>query len=548
MQQTAYFGTPFCFLGSLVFPFDFVCRSSGPGRPVGETRLACRYAVDMRILYIDIDSQRPDHLGCYGYHRNTSPTIDTIAREGVRFDRCYTPDAPCLPSRTAMYSGRFGIQTGVVGHGGSAAQPKVEGPGRGFSDLFGSQGLARKLQGLGYHVAMISPFGQRHAAHWFYAGFNEIHNTGRNGMESAEHVMPVVNDWLGRNVSRDNWYMHINFWDPHTPYRAPMSYGNPFATDPPPAWFNQTVIDRHKKKTGPHSAQDLWMYTDEEPGWWKKWNIDRQPGRIDDMADLKRNIDGYNTGTRYVDDQIATIVEHLKRAGVYDETAIIISADHGENQGDLGIYGEHGTADNATCRIPMIIKWPGMKQGVSSDRPIYNLDLAPTLMELLNGSPADIWDGQSFASDLIGTPTPSRGELILSQCCHVCQRSVRWDRWIYIRTYHDGFHCFPNEMVFDLIDDPFEQNDLSTSRRDLCLEGASRLQQWHDQQMQKMARTSSDVVDPLWTVIQEGGPMHAKHTGTDSPLPGYLKRLEATGRSDGAAYLRNRYGRWLASK
>jgi choline-sulfatase len=136
----------------------------------------------VRILYIDIDSQRPDHLGCYGYHRNTSPTIDAIAREGVRFDRCYTPDAPCLPSRTALYSGRFGIQTGVVGHGGSAAQPKVEGRGRGFSDHFGERGLAKQLQKLGFHTAMISPFGQRHGAHWFYAGFNEIHNTGDAGL------------------------------------------------------------------------------------------------------------------------------------------------------------------------------------------------------------------------------------------------------------------------------------------------------------------------------------------------------------------------------
>src|SRR5690606_16286640 len=138
----------------------------------------------MRILYIDIDSLRPDHLGCYGYHRNTSPSIDAIAAEGVISERVYTPDAPCLPSRTAFYSGRFGIQTGVVGHGGSAGQPKVEGAGRGFRDNFDQQGLARQLQKLGYHTAMISPFGQRHAAWHFYAGFNEIHNTGEGGMES----------------------------------------------------------------------------------------------------------------------------------------------------------------------------------------------------------------------------------------------------------------------------------------------------------------------------------------------------------------------------
>ena len=77
----------------------------------------------MRILYIDIDSLRPDHLGCYGYHRNTSPNIDRIAAEGVRYENCYVTDAPCLPSRTALWSGRFGIHNGVINHGGVASEP-----------------------------------------------------------------------------------------------------------------------------------------------------------------------------------------------------------------------------------------------------------------------------------------------------------------------------------------------------------------------------------------------------------------------------------------
>ena len=60
----------------------------------------------MRILYIDIDTLSTDHLGCYGYHRDTSPNIDELARQGVRFDNCYAGDAPCLPFRTALRSAR----------------------------------------------------------------------------------------------------------------------------------------------------------------------------------------------------------------------------------------------------------------------------------------------------------------------------------------------------------------------------------------------------------------------------------------------------------
>ena len=87
----------------------------------------------MRILYIDIDSLRPDHLSCYGYHRQTSPNIDALATEGVRFDNVYASDSPCLPSRTALFGGRFGTKTGVVNHGGVYADLPLEGVNRGFS-------------------------------------------------------------------------------------------------------------------------------------------------------------------------------------------------------------------------------------------------------------------------------------------------------------------------------------------------------------------------------------------------------------------------------
>lgn len=500
----------------------------------------------MRILYIDIDSQRPDHLGCYGYHRNTSPAIDQIAREAVVYERVYASDAPCLPSRTALYSGRFGIQTGVVGHGGTAAQPKIQGPSRNFRDTFDEQGLARQLQRLGFHTAMVSPFGQRHAAWHFYAGFNEIHNTGQGGMESAEVVQPVVDKWLADHAAKDDWFLHINYWDPHTPYRVPADYGEPFAGEPVPVWLaDDEVIKRHIKMTGPHTALDVGMYGGNDNP-----NYPRQPGAIPNKASLRRMIDGYDTGTRYVDDQVATIVAKLKSLGIYDDTAIIISADHGENQGELGIYGEHGTADDATCRIPLVIKWPGGARGQRNTKFHYNLDLAPTLMDLLGGTKQNLWDGESFAESITSDKDIGRDEVIISQCAHVCQRSVRWDQWLYMRTYHDGFHLFPQEMLYDLETDPHEQINLAGKHPELCREGDWRLSRWHDVQMQRMALTGNDVVDPLWTVIKEGGPFHARLT--DGKLPGqpeggmegfnsYLERLEKTGRKDGADALRARY-------
>ena len=498
----------------------------------------------MRILYLDLDALTPSHLSCYGYPRQTSPTIDALASNGLRCTNVYTTDAPCLPSRTAFYSGRFGIQTGVVGHGGTAAQPKIQGPDRGFRDHFDQFGLARQLQNAGYHTAMISPFGQRHAAWHFYAGFNEIHNTGGGGSEPAEVVQPVVDKWLDDHAAEDNWYLHINYWDIHTDYRTPMDYGEPFEGEPLPDWLTPELLEKHQEKVGPHSAIDLGMYGDAP--------ADKHPrvvDRIDSFDKLTKWMNGYDTAIRYVDDKIKIITDKLKAAGVFEDTLIVISADHGENQGELGIYGEHATADQGTCNIPLIMHGPGVKAGTVDDGLHYNIDFAPTLMDLLGREKCDIWDGASYATTVTKGTADGHDELIISQCAHVCQRSVRFNdgnrRWLYIRTYHDGYHLFPDEMLYDLTADPQEQDDVAADHPAVVREAVYRLSHWHEAQMRKMPQ---DKVDPLWTVIAEGGPFHAskrKNFGQPPSLEGYLKRLEETGRAKGAAALREKHAEAL---
>jgi hypothetical protein len=149
----------------------------------------------MRLLYVDIDTLRADHLGCYGYHRNTSPNIDELARRAVRFENCYNSDAPCLPSRSALWSGRCGFHTGVVNHGGTAADPFIEGPMRGFRDRFYATSWMSALRCLGFKTVTVSPFGERHAAWHWYAGYNEVYNPGKGGMEIADDSPP--SRWTG---------------------------------------------------------------------------------------------------------------------------------------------------------------------------------------------------------------------------------------------------------------------------------------------------------------------------------------------------------------
>lgn len=477
----------------------------------------------MKILMLDLDTLRPDHLGCYGYYRNTSPNIDSIARDSMQFENYHCSDAPCLPSRAALTTGMFGIHNGAINHGDTTADLRIYGEGRGFKDPVLTGNLFYQFRHAGMHTATISSFAERHSSYWFNAGFNEIVNCGKCGDERAEEVLPLAMKWLEDNKDRDNWFLHVNMWDPHTPYRAPMDMGNPFADSPLADWMTPEVFEEHKKHVGPHSLNELGMYGDHSPA-----DYPRQYGRADNLQEWKDVMDNYDCDILYMDAQIGKILSWLKEHGMYEDMAIMVTSDHGENMGELGIYSEHGTADEITTRIPMLIKWPGMKTGVDNGFH-YSLDLLPTIAELLNLPSRPHWDGRSYAETLRSGTDTGRDYLVVSQGSHVCQRSVRFDRYIYIRTYHDGFHLFPKEMLFDLEADYHEQKNIAEERPDLCGTACRYLTDW----MQDMMMSARSDRDPMWTIIREGGPFHAKGN-----LRRYCQRLEETGRLEGAKRLR----------
>lgn len=482
----------------------------------------------MRVLLIDIDTLRPDHLGCYGYGRNTSPNIDSIAAEGVRFEEYYCPNAPCMPSRASLITGRYGIHTGIVGHGGSAADLWFEGADRKFRTSVSENNLISLFRNNGMHCVSVSSFPERHSAYWFHMGFHEMINSGGKGHESAEDVTPDALDWLDRKGKADNWLLHVNYWDPHTPYRAPASFGTPFKNEPlPDNWINDAVLAEHKKHIGPHSVNEINMWNDKTDP-----QYPRQPGRLDDLDDVKRFIDNYDTGILYADTHVGYLLDKLRELGIYDDVSVIVTSDHGETMGELGIYGEHATADRAVCRIPMIIKWAGGQKGIVESSLHTNVDLAPTVAELLGQPVSERFDGISYAQTVLNGETQKREYAVLTQCAHVCQRSVRFDDYIYIRTYHGGYHMFNDEMLFDVKNDPHETRDLASERPELCARGARYLERW----VADMMTTSDYPTDPLWVVMKEGGPYHAR-----GKKERYMSRLERTGRGDALPEFAKRY-------
>lgn len=496
----------------------------------------------MRILYVDVDSLRADHLGCYGYHRNTSPNIDALAEGGRRFTNYYVSDAPCLPSRTALFSSRFGIHTGAINHGGVNAAVRPLSTDRGFRRDEAFDSWPKVLDEAGVHTAMISPFPKRHDAWHVLEGFREYVDPGRNGQDRADEIYPLVEEWLDENAASEDWFLHVNFWDPHVPYDTPTEYGNPFEDEPAPEWVTEEVIQEHYEGYGPHSAREVHGVP---PGFGGDLDLPRVPSEISSREEFAQYVDGYDVGIHYMDHYLGKVFDRLRDAGVFEETLIIVSADHGEQMGELNVYGDHHTADHATTRVPLIVRGPDVRPG-TDDGLHYQLDLAPTVAELVGADVPRRWDGQSFADSVTEGVDASREQLVLSQGAWSCQRSVRWDSWILLKTYHDGFKgALEPTMLFDLEDDPHETNNLADDRPDVVTEGEARLQRWHDERMQEAAYGTNGgtpdaprgVTDPLWEVIREGGPYHVR-----GKLEAYARRLRETGRDHHATELERRHG------
>lgn len=494
----------------------------------------------MRILYIDVDSLRPDHLGCYGYHRNTSPNIDALTENGRRFTNYYASDVPCGPSRTALFLSRFGIHTGVVNHGGLNADPRRYGRERGFNYPKKFRSWMTVLVENDIHTASVSPFPSRHDTWQVLEGMAEFHDPLDSHAHAAD-IYPYVEDWLRENAAADDWFLHVNFWDPHTEYNTPLEYGNPFADDSPPEWPDQETIEKHYGSYGPHSA-----FNPESVGadWSGSWDLERMPEEIADREDFKQWVDGYDTGIRFMDDHVGKICDLLRNKGVFEETLIIVSADHGEALGEFNVYGDHQCADQATCRVPLIISGPEVKLGVDDDLH-YQIDLAPTVSELIGAEPAAGWDGQSFAASVTDGENVGHEYLVVSQGAWACQRAARWDDWLLIRSYHHGGKpIFDDIMLFDIAADPHQTTDLSAQRPEVTAEGLSILQRWHDERMLEAARgvnggnpdAPDGIIDPMWDNIREGGPLHIRGS-----LDPYAKYLRDEGREEQAAEIKANY-------
>ncbi len=476
----------------------------------------------MRILYCDVDTLRADHTGPYGYGRAVTPHLDELAKRSVVLESCYCSDSPCAPSRAALTSGQFGITSGAIANFGPAADIKMFERTR-YGPFFGGH-----LYRNGIYTASVSCFAERHLAYWHHGNFREtIKPSLSNGDdEDAADVTAAAVDWLQRRGREDDWFLQVHFWDPHIPYVEPDAwFARAASAGDSPSWPDAEAIAGHAELYGPHTALDLY----EGDGSWSvppptSPNPSTMPDAIRTRQDFEHLVTGYDGAVMYWDHHLGRLLETLDEIGVLDETAVIVTSDHGESLGENGVYGDHPMANEANHHIPMVIRWPTVTDDLSEKQRrvrglAYHLDLAPTLCELLDIPVPFGWDGSSFAAGVRGEPFAGRPELVLSHGAYTYQRALRTQEHLYIETLHPGCWKLDRQQLYAIARDPHMTADLAATDGTTVAALAGRLAAWRADH----ATLAGPVSDPMEKGLYEGPP-------DAFSVERYTARLRATGR------------------
>lgn len=439
----------------------------------------------MNVVLIALDTQRADHLGCYGYGKRTSPFIDSVARRGVLFERCYAPNIPTHPSFTTMLTGKEAITHNIVNIGGGV--PIEE----------GVRLLPEILKEHGYVTAAVDSMG-RHFPRGFdeyvtYAWDRSDPTVLRKAETVTEKALPVIDSLTAR---QDPFFLFIHYWDPHTPYLPPPGYTRKFYPK-----------DRDPYALDNHSLDEAWSW--EAFKWYfHEW----MPG----VTDAEYVINLYDGETAYMDRHLRRIFAALEP--VQDDTLVIVTADHGEILDEqLGYFDHHGLYEG-NIHVPLIFFWPGkLPRGKRVPGFVQNLDLAPTILDLAGIPDRDNMEGLSLVPPIFGVRDGNYRELYLSEATWEVKRAIRTDRWKFIDSIEPDPHGRPMQELFDLVDDPHEQHNLVESNPEQARQLEERLHAWVARRLDETGRN----VDP----VREQG---ACATQIGKPIPGEIVGPGAT--------------------
>ncbi|MBU0753950.1 MAG: sulfatase [Planctomycetes bacterium] len=381
------------------------------------------------LLFIVVDTLRADHLSCYGYDRIKTPTIDSLADQGIRFDKTYSAAPWTCPSMASIFTSLYPEAHGMVLH-----------PIRD----------AKKFRVLSSKLTTLTEILKEHGAEthaiseqiWcsetfgFNQGFDSFLMLEEGSRELTDRALTRI-----ETLTPDRpFFLYLHYLDPHTPYTPPEAFRIPH---PDRGRFGLEELD--------------W------DGWWQKlWQVNGQTPDVDAFLEYVRSL--YDGEIRFVDHEIGRVLKSIEAQGLSDNTVVVLIADHGEAFLEHAML--HGsTLFNEELLVPMIIKvpWEPELKGQVFTSPVSTLDLVPTVLDFMNLSIPKTIQGKSHVPALWTSITGKDTKPAVP--IQKFQRAESAYDPDLKKVVSQGFSLILNSRTrqcnfFDLTNDPLEQKDV----------------------------------------------------------------------------------------
>lgn len=429
-------------LASYLIIASMVLASCAPeGAQNAETTSPSRSASGPNIVLITIDTLRADHLGCYGYSQSTSPRIDEFCRESVRFDTAITATPTTDPAHSSIMTGLYPANHGVLRNGWR------------LDDAH--QTLAEVLRKVGYRT--MAAVSVRHLSqdNGFGQGFEDFYAPpgGRHHVDPPAVSRQAI-QWI--EESEAPFFLWVHFWDPHGDYAPPATH-DLFAPD-----------------------TDLKNLT-------RFRTVRRPEGRIDHVpsAYLDRIVSLYDAEIRFTDSEVGRLLDALRAKGVYDDSFIAVSSDHGELMDEIATshnyafdHGEYLLDGN--LRIPLMMRFPGGRHsGTVIEEQVSNMDILPSIAAHLDIELDRELDGVSLLGLLDGEPVPRKPIFLQTRAGtskdlpSYHEYGVRTTSWKYIVEADSK-----TEILYDLQRDPDEKVNAKDAHPEVASRLRDELERW----------------------------------------------------------------------
>jgi len=328
-----------------------------------------RSAALSNVVLISLDTVRADHLGCYGYDRDTSPSLDRLARRGVLYEHAYAQAPWTLVSHMSVFTSML------------PSTHKVESINQVLSTDVPL--MAELLKGAGLQTAALVNDGQM-KAHWGFArGFGlwrefpvltpdsrRVADEGR-----AENITSEAIAWLKtREVAnrRDKFFLFLHYFDAHDPYDPPAPYDKMF-----------------------EPARDIALRGEDTGLLLQQFRA--VGAKLPDDRLLPKLVSLYDGEIRYNDHHLGRLFDALDRLQLAEDTLVIVFSDHGEEFKEHGSLVHGGTLYNEALHVPLIVSWPGhVPEGARAPQPARLIDILPTVLHLCGLPPHAQAEGRSL--------------------------------------------------------------------------------------------------------------------------------------------------------